>query len=191
MKIIENIKAGKKTRLDILTLHRNALDKLKQEPNNSQAKEIVEYIENNFVSEIMRRYTFVAFKPFGRLEDAQDKQWYKGGFYDLQYYEDKIQMGYYYELLPGDIIITKTNSTNTKDSEIGHMRIFAHGVITKIIDSSKNNHRWYKVNWTVPDLFLEVPHMGCTKAIAHRDLEVVEDKMPEDFWKWLDSTQVL
>jgi hypothetical protein len=96
----------------------------------------------------MRRYTFVAFKPFGRLEDA-------------------------------------------KDSEIGHVRIFAHGVITKIVDSPKNNHRWYKVNWTVPDLFLEVPNIGCTKAIADRDVEVVEDKMLEDFRKWLDSTLVL
>lgn len=190
MKIIENIKAGKKTRLDILTLHRNALDILKKEPKNEKAKQLIEYIEKNFIPEFMRRYTFVAFKPFGRLEDAQDKKWYKGGFYDLQYYEDKIQMGYYYELLPGDIIITKTNSTNTKDSEIGHMRIFAHGVITKIIDSPKNNHRWYKVDWTIPDLFLEVPHMGCTKAIAHRDIEVVEDKMPVEFWKWLKDGSV-
>ena len=190
MKIIESIKDGKKTRKDILILHRNALDTLKKEPDNQKAKDIIEYIENNFVPEIMRRYTFVAFKPFGRLEDAEDKQWYKGGFYDLQYYEDKVQMGYYYELLPGDIIITKTNSTNASDSEVGHMRIFAHGVITNIVDSPKNNHRWYKVDWTVPEKFLEVPHMGCTKAIAHRDLEIVENKMPVEFWKWLEDGSV-
>ena len=190
IKQIQSIKEGKMNRKDVLRIHKNASDILKKEPGNQKAKDIIEYIENNFVPEIMRRYTFVAFKPFGRLEDAEDKQWYKGGFYDLQYYEDKIQMGYYYELLPGDIIITKTNSTNASDSEVGHMRIFAHGVITNIVDSPKNNHRWYKVDWTVPEKFLEVPHMGCTKAIAHRDLEVVEDKLPVEFWKWLEDGSV-
>lgn len=191
MKILESIEQGKKTRKEILILHKHALGTLQSEPNNQKAKDIIEYIENNFVPKIMRRYTFVAFKPFGRLEDAEDKQWYKGGFYDLQYYEDKIQMGYYYELLPGDILITKSNSTNASDSEVGHMRIFAHGVITKVVDSPKNNHRWYKVDWTVPDLFLEVPHMGCTKAIAHRELETVENKMPSEFWQWLNGDVTL
>ena len=46
------------------------------------------------------------------------------------------------------------------------------------------------MNWTVPDLFLEVPHMDCTKAIAHRNFEVIEEKIPVEFWKWLEDNSV-
>jgi hypothetical protein len=33
--------------------------------------------------------------------------------------------------------------------------------------------------------------MGCTKAIAHRELETVDEKMPPEFWQWLNGDVTL
>lgn len=73
MRIIDSIKAGTKSRKEILTLHKNALTKLNSDPNNVQAKELISFIESYIIPKLSRRYSFVAFKPFGSVEDAQDK----------------------------------------------------------------------------------------------------------------------
>ena len=187
MSIVDKIKSGGFSRSEILKLRENAQTILKKKPSDEKALAVIESINHSALSELQTRYFFVAFKPHSKIEDAVDEQWYAGGFYDLQYYEDPVQMGYYHEILCGDVVITKTNATTVRTPGEGKMRVFAHGKVTEIVDSDRNNHRWYKVDWKHPAEFLEVPLMGCTKAISHRDIELVEDRMPQEFWEWLAS----
>lgn len=185
MSLIDKIKNCQYSRAELLQLRKNATRILEKKPEDPEAIEVLETISTTYVPQLQENYLFVAFKPHSKIEDAVDKQWYAGGFYDLQYYEDPVQMGYYYNILCGDILITKTNSTTVRQPGHGKMQLFAHGVVTEIVDSKKNNHRWYKVDWKQPEYFIEVPLIGCTKAIGVRDLALVEEKMPEEFWEWL------
>ncbi len=190
-KVIEKIKSGGYSRVDLLQLRDNAEKRLKEKPGNDAAIEVIQKINTSYVPELQRQYVFVAFKPHSRIEDALDKQWYAGGFYDLKYYDDPNQMAHYYKILPGDMVITKTNSTREKVAGKGTMQLFAHGIVTEVVNSAKTNHRWFKVDWTVPDEFIEVPLMGCTKAIGVRDIELVEDRMPPEFWHWLKTGETV
>lgn len=122
MSILDKIKTGGFSRSKILKLRENAEIILKKKPSDEKALAVIESINNSALSELQTRYFFVAFKPHSKIEDAVDEQWYAGGFYDLQYYEDPVQM-------------------------------------------------------------------GCTKAISHRDIELVEDRMPKEFWDWLATSQ--
>ena len=179
--LVEKIRSGHFKRAAILTLRNNAVQRLNKDPDDQRALEVREVIDTTQVPKLLSEYIFMGFMPGADSDRAIDDKWYSEGVCTFDFYEDENQTEDFYEILPGDMLITKKNLIAT-----GEMEIYAYGYVTECVDSPHSNKRWLKVDWKHPSEFIRVPSMGCTRTVNPRSLEMVDEKMPGEFWEWLD-----
>jgi len=178
--LVEKILSGRFTRTALLTMRENAIARLKKNPKDERALEVKEVIDTTQVPKLMKEYVFMGFMPGADIDRAIDDKWYSEGVCTFDFYEDSNQTEDFYRILPGDIVITKKMLIAT-----GEMEIYAFGYVTECVDSPNSNKRWLKVDWQHPEEFMRVPLMGCTRTVNPKGLEMVEEKMPPEFWDWL------
>ena len=178
--LVEKILSGHFTRTSLLRLRENAVTRLGTKPEDERAKEVKEIIDSTQLPTLMKEYVFMGFMPGADSDRAIDDKWYSDGICTFDWYADTKQTEHFYKILSGDILITKKMLISSTQ-----MEIYAHGDVVETVDSPASNQRWLKVDWHHPKEFLVVPLIGCTRTVNPRSSEVVEEKMPDEFWEWI------
>lgn len=178
--IIQKMVKGEFSRTDRVKVFKNAERALKENRDVERAKKIIHAYKSIEVPKLQAEYVFMGFCPGATLENRQDELWYTDGICMFDWVSDPIQMQRFYNIQAGDIIVTK------KREKFGEtMMLSGHGKVRLLEESDITGKRYLRVDWIVPDEFLIVPLMGCHSTVNARSLEMVEDRMPEEFWEWL------
>lgn len=178
--IIQKMVKGEFSRTDRIKIYENAKRALKENRDIDRAKKIINAYKSTAVPPLQEEYVFMGFCPGATLENRQDELWYADGICMFDWVSDPLQMKRFYDIQVGDIIVTK------KREKFGEtMMLSGHGKVRLLEESNKTGKRYLRVDWIVPDEFLIVPLMGCHSTVNNRALEMVEDRMPEEFWEWL------
>lgn len=178
--VIQKMVSGKYSRTDRIKIYENAKIALKENRDIERAKKIINAYKSIEVPPLQAEYVFMGFCPGATLENRQDELWYADGICMFDWVSDPVQMKRFYDIQVGDIIVTK------KREKFGEtMMLSGHGKVRLLEESNKTGKRYLRVDWIVPDEFLIVPLMGCHSTVNNRALEMVEDRMPEEFWEWL------
>ncbi|PWL25023.1 MAG: hypothetical protein DCO98_01205 [Altererythrobacter sp. XM-24bin4] len=181
---LEGIRAGKRTRTELLKIRDNA--KALLDRGNQEMRLIIDEINLTTVPPLQAHYVFMGFCPDANFENRQDEIWVRDGVCLFDFVESEHQLKRFGEILPGDTVVLK------KIEKFGEtMCVYHHGTVTQIVDSKLTNKPYLRVDWCTPEEFIEVPLMACNGTVDVRSLETVEREMPAEFWTWLNREKLL
>lgn len=177
---IQKMVNGEYSRTDRVKVLKNAERALEENRDVERAQKIIAAYKSTEVPPLQAEYVFMGFCPGATLENRQDELWYADGICEFDWVSDPIQMQRFYDIQVGDIIVTK------KREKFGEtMMLSGHGKVRLLEKSNRTGKRYLRVDWIVPDEFLIVPLMGCNSTVNARSIEMVEERMPQEFWEWL------
>jgi len=178
--VINRIRAGGYSRSELLRLRDNAEREARR--GNPTAPLIVEAINTTAVPELQREYVFMGFCPGADFENRQDELWIKEGICKFDFIESESQMKRFSKIMSGDTMILKKRHKFGKT-----MHLYGHGKVKELKNRKVDGLRYLLVDWSNQKEILEVPLMGCNSTVDVRTLDVVDQKMHVDFWRWLGS----
>jgi len=172
-KTIERIKSGTVSRNELDTLRANA-ESRRHLPG---AQELLAAIQ---MAKPLNTYmVFMGFCPNAEFSNRLDLEWKKQGTCTFDYYEDEVQSARFNSIMPGDIIVLK------KREVFGvSMKVYGHGIVTSYAYDSENR-RILNVTWSDQNEVIETPLMGANSTVNIKDMSVINNEMPEQFFQWL------
>jgi hypothetical protein len=175
-KLIDLIKEGKLSREQLSSLRvnvQNAVDK-----GDKEAQVVLELANRAMPTD--RYFIFMGFCPNADINNRLDIEWRSKGICTFEFYESERQMERFRSIQVGDLVILK------KRHEFGRtMRLFGYGRVASL-DKSTKNDPMLRMQWSKQSNEIEVPLMACNDTVNIREIEKVEQAMPEKFWKWLE-----
>ena len=177
-KLLQRIQRKEIPRSDLLKIRENAKSLLQK--GNAEAAEIIDAINKIGPPKLEAMYAFLGFCPGGDIENRQDDKMLKDGIYEYNDISKVKQLEHLTDIMVGDTIILKKRQTFGKT-----MRIYSYGPVNEVCESRITGKPYFRVEWTTPSEFLEVPLMACNSTVNIRDVANVEKSMPEEFWDWL------
>lgn len=174
-KQIERIKSGTMKRADMEKLKRNA--KEIYEKGDLDAKSVIDAIHTSTPADSY--ILFMGFCPDGDFNNRLDKVWKEEGICRFDYLESEQQLERFNTICKGDLVVLKKREQFGKT-----MKLYGHGRVTGIA-YDENHIRYLEMNWSDQDNEIEVPLLGCNSTVDVRDMEAVENEMPDTFYQWL------
>lgn len=174
-KIIEHIKSGQLTRVELQALRENATAKFKGGDTDAQA--VILAMDTAISKDTY--IIFMGFCPNADLSNRLDTEWRERGICTFDYDESISQMDRFRAIVPGDLLILKKRQVFGKT-----MRIYGHGRV-HATRTGTDGRRFLEMAWSMQDEVMEVPLMGCDSTVNLRTLETVEAEMPVQFFDWL------
>jgi hypothetical protein len=178
-KIIEHVKSGKMSRADLVKLKRNADEKYAN--GDREAKEVLDAINNAAPADSY--ILFMGFCPDADFSERLDTEWKKKGICRFDYLISKPQLERFKTICKGDLVVLKKREQFGKT-----MKLYGHGRVSSVA-YDENNIRYLVMEWSDQENIIEVPLMGCNSTVDIKSIETVEDEMPEEFYKWLETKQ--
>ncbi len=178
-KIIELVKSGKMSRADLVKLKRNADEKYVN--GDKEAKEVLDAINNSTPADSY--ILFMGFCPDADFDERLDIEWKEKGICRFDYLKSKVQLDRFYTICKGDLVVLKKREQFGKT-----MKLYGHGRVSSVA-YDENNIRYLVMKWSDQENIIEVPLMGCNSTVDIKSIESVEDEMPEEFYKWLETKQ--
>jgi hypothetical protein len=174
-KIIERIKIGHMTRVELADLRANAEGKRSSEDVDAQT--VIDAIDTSMPKD--KYILFMGFCPGADFTERLDIEWKVGGICRFDYLESEQQLQRFKTICRGDLVVLKKREQFGKT-----MKLYGHGRVTSIAND-ENNIRYLNVNWENQNLVIEVPLMACNSTVDLRSIDTVEREMPTEFWHWL------
>lgn len=174
-KIIARILSGEMSRIDLLDLRGNAIQKLAS--GDADAEAVISAI--NVAKPKDQYILFMGFCPGADFSERLDMEWKAKGVCRFDYLESATQFERFSGICVGDLVVLKKREQFGKT-----MKLYGHGRVTGI-EYDDDNVRFLKVNWSSQDEVIEVPLMGCNSTVDVKRIETVETEMPEEFYRWL------
>lgn len=175
--VIEKIKSGHMSRADLVKLKVNADEKYSN--GDSEAKYVLDAINNAAPTDSF--ILFMGFCPDGNFSNRLDIEWKEQGICRFDFPESKPQLDRFNTICKGDLIVLKKRKIIGKT-----MKLYGHGRVSGIA-YDENQIRYLEMNWSSQADEIEVPLLGCNSTVDIRSIEVVEDKMPKEFFDWTEA----
>ena len=176
-KVITRILNGEMSRIDLLNLKDNAIQKLAS--GDVDAEAVISAI--NIAKPRDQYILFMGFCPGADFSERLDIEWKAKGVCRFDYLESTTQLERFSGICVGDLIVLKKREQFGKT-----MKLYGHGRVTGI-EYDDENVRFLKVDWSSQDEVIEVPLMGCNSTVDVKAIEDVETEMPEEFYRWIDQ----
>ena len=173
--IIDRIKNGELTRLELKALRENATAKLRDGDKDAQA--VLLAMDTAIAKDAY--IIFMGFCPNADLANRLDTQWREQGVCTFDFDESPLQMERFRSIHPGDLLVLKKRQVFGKT-----MRIYGHGRV-RATRTGEDGRRFLEMAWATQDEIMEVSLMGCDSTVNLRALETVEAEMPPQFFQWL------
>lgn len=127
-----------------------------------------------------KRVVFMSFCPGGVLRNRVDQDWKKWGNCTFEFDGGNGQLENYNSIVEGDLVVLK------KIQRIGEtMRLHGQGRVREITTLS-NGGNILHMDWMQTNLYeLEVPLLGCGRAVNFVETSRLVEGMPQAFWDWL------
>jgi hypothetical protein len=178
-RIILLVKSGKMSRADLVKLKRNADEKYTN--GDIEAKEVLDAINNATPGDSY--ILFMGFCPDADFDERLDIEWKEKGICRFDYLESERQLERFITICKGDLVVLK------KREKFGRtMKLYGHGRVSSVA-YDENHIRYLVMDWSDQEDVIEVPLMGCNSTVDIKSIEAVEDEMPEEFYKWLETKQ--
>ena len=126
-----------------------------------------------------RCIAFLSFCPGGVLRNRLDVMWRKQGNCTFEFHPGNGQSEDFKKIAIGNLLVLK------KVQQYGEtMRLYGHGRVLGVSATKSGNI--LQVDWSMrPQHELEVPFMGCDRAVNWVETSVLQSVMPKKFWDWL------
>lgn len=176
-KIIEKVKSGQMSRMELAKLRENAEGK--KTTGDVDAQTVIDAIDTAAPKD--KYILFMGFCPGADFSHRLDIEWKNKGICRFDYLESEKQLKRFNTICPGDLVVLKKREQFGKT-----MSLYGHGRVLSIAFDNKNT-RYLNVIWAAQNTIITVPLMGCNSTVDLRSIDVVENEMPLEFWKWLEE----
>jgi len=186
----QRIESGAWDRESILRMRKACIESLDDPAKATEAETLLKVIDDTKIHKTRSEYVLMGYCPGGKLENALDEEWIKGGFCEFNYVESQTQIDRFFRIVPGDILILKIRKEFGKTMFI-HAWGTVTGTGTRKGSEARMGHSeakawgtpYLKVDWH-PQETLEVPLMGCNYTVNVKTYDQLKKEMPKEFWDW-------